>query len=99
MVKQFVGKKQTNFLSVFDYFVGLLLKGLNTPVLPSVEMAESEMQIFAYCWIWLSLWQMIYTGNYSHLKFNLAHTLWILSKKDFPYVLKHFSFFGRAIQM
>ena len=42
-------QKQTNFLSVFDYFVGLLLKGLNTPVLPSVEMAESEMQIFAYC--------------------------------------------------
>ena len=28
-LKQFVGKLPTNFLSVFDYFVKLVLKGLN----------------------------------------------------------------------
>ena len=28
-LKQFVGKLPTNWLSVFDYFVGLALKGLN----------------------------------------------------------------------
>ena len=28
-LKQFVGKFQTNCLSVFDHFVGLALKGLN----------------------------------------------------------------------
>ena len=28
-LKQFVGKLATNYLSVFDHFVGLALKGLN----------------------------------------------------------------------
>ena len=29
-LKQFVGKLPTSFLSVFDHFVGLTLKGLNS---------------------------------------------------------------------
>ena len=29
-LKQFVGNLPTDFLSVFDHFVGLALKGLNT---------------------------------------------------------------------
>ena len=30
-LKQFVGKKPTNFLSVFDHFVGFVLKGIIFP--------------------------------------------------------------------
>ena len=31
-LKQFVGNLPTNCLSVFDYFVGFALKGLNLPI-------------------------------------------------------------------
>ena len=37
-LKQFVGKLPTNCLSVFDHFVGLALKGLNSKIFEIVEM-------------------------------------------------------------
>ena len=52
-------------------------------------MAEREMQIFAYDWIWLSVWQMIFTGVYNHLNFDSAHTLSKRREEGIPYMLKH----------
>ena len=54
-----------------------------------VEMAEREMQIFAYYWIWLSVWQMIFTGIYNHLNFDSAHSLSKRWEEGIPYMLKH----------
>ena len=55
-LKQFVGKLPKNCLSVFDYFVGLALKGLRNFYYPNTEilitaqkMKKSSMENFIFC--------------------------------------------------
>ena len=54
-LKQFVGNLPTNFLSVFDDFVGLALKGLT--ITPSSFLAHSIFQtFFEFCCRDLKSW-------------------------------------------
>ena len=45
-LKQFVGKKPTNCLSVFDHFVGLALKGLNFDSLKPLLITKRAKETF-----------------------------------------------------
>ena len=44
-LKQFVGKLSTNFLSVFDHFVGLAFKGLIASSKPAVFLSISGKSV------------------------------------------------------
>ena len=69
-LKQFVGKIKTNFLSVFDHFVGLALKGLS---LTEFQVRYLALLLFSviegFMWFWM--------GN---LLKNIQLMLWISSR-------------------
>ena len=46
-LKQFVGKLQTNCLSVFDHFVGLVHKGLMDPCVP-IDLWKALLRALNY---------------------------------------------------
>ena len=46
-LKQFVGNLQTNFLSVFDHFVGLVLKGLRMKMIGMIILIIRTTELYS----------------------------------------------------
>ena len=47
-LKQFVGNWPTNCLSVFDHFVGLVLKGLKTLLLKKIALNDANKMFVSH---------------------------------------------------
>ena len=92
-LKEFVGNLPKNCLSVFDHFVGLVLKGLR-----SLELARvTSKKIYISCVLLSFCWQQQKAGVTDYLnhvfKFSRLYRLPIKNFKSFDYLYKWWTLF------